>query len=439
MAYCETPTPLLQRISSMLIEFSVSNFKSFRDRQTLSMVASPRLGKRENVISPKVKGEKLPNLLKVAAIYGPNASGKSSLLSAIDFVRDVATKAKHRPDKTLSAIHFRFDIDLEDKPSEFEYHFIQKGMRYQYLLSANCNRIVFEELTAFPNGKERLLFKRELINEKEVYEFGSSLEGGEQVHEAWRKITSPRSLYLAQAAQNSSEDMTQLKIPYSWFDASCLVIDQNSLQAWSRASRKILALLPNTTADLSSFLGDVDIPITSISITAKDGNDERMLSPTFSGVEEFEGFDNDTKTTLVHKSALGEADFDFAEESEGTRNLIGFWLPWYTLGLRGNDEDDNLTLIIDELDSSLHPQIVANIVKRHIATSQRSQLIFTTHDTHLMNSKILRRDQFWITERDKNAATRLFSIHDFEGREGEDLERRYFSGRYRGLPLTKDV
>lgn len=422
----------------MLIEFSVSNFKSFRTRQTLSMVASPRLGKRENVISPDVEGEKLPKLLKVAAIYGPNASGKSSLLSAIDFVRDVATKALHRPDKTLTASPFRFDANLEDEPSNFEYHFIQKGMRYQYLVSATQNRIVFEELTAFPSGKERLLFKRSLIDSKEVYEFGTTLEGGEQVHEAWRKITSPRSLYLAQAAQNSSEDMMQLKIPFSWFDHSCLVIDQNSLSGWSRASRKVLAAMPDTAADLSSFLGDVDIPIESIYITAKDGSFEESLGEAFQGLEDFNSFDNDTKTTLIHKSALGDANFDFSEESEGTKNLIGFWLPWFTLGLR-NNKDDNLTLIIDELDSSLHPKIVANIVKRHIATTLRSQLIFTTHDTHLMNSKILRRDQFWITERDKNAATRLFSVHDFEGREGEDLERRYFAGRYRGLPLTKDV
>jgi AAA15 family ATPase/GTPase len=423
----------------MLIEFSVSNFKSFRDRQTLSMVASPRLGKRENVISPRVKGEKLPNLLKVAAIYGPNASGKSSLLSAIDFVRDVVAKAQHRPDKRLSASHFRFDLDLEKKPSNFEYHFIQKGMRYQYVLSANHSRIIFEELTAFPSGKERLLFKREFINDKEVYEFGDTLEGGAQVHEAWRKITSPKSLYLAQAAQNSSEDMTQLKIPFSWFDDSCLVIDQNSLQAWSRASRKVLAVVPSTAANLSSFLADVDIPIESISITAADETYQGLLDKTFKGVEDFDAFEKDTKTTLTHKSALGEADFDFSEESEGTRNLIGFWLPWQTLAMKGKLEDDNLTLIIDELDSSLHPQIVANIIKRHIASTHQSQLIFTTHDTHLMNSKILRRDQFWITERDKNAATRLFSIHDFQGREGEDLERRYFAGRYRGLPLTKDV
>jgi AAA15 family ATPase/GTPase len=94
-------------------------------------------------------------------------------------------------------------------------------------------------------------------------------------------------------------------------------------------------------------------------------------------------------------------------------------------------------LWVDELDSSLHPELVAQLVRQLIATDNGAQLIFTTHDTHLMNAKLLRRDQFWITERDINGATRLNSIHDFEGREGEDIEKRYFEGRYRGLPIIK--
>ncbi|MNF86049.1 hypothetical protein D3C84_684720 [compost metagenome] len=94
-------------------------------------------------------------------------------------------------------------------------------------------------------------------------------------------------------------------------------------------------------------------------------------------------------------------------------------------------------LCVDELNSSLHPDIVADLIGKHLDSGLDTQLIFTTHDTHLMNEKILRRDQFWITERDVNGATCLFSIHDFEGRESEDVEKRYFEGRYRGLPLIR--
>ena len=100
-----------------------------------------------------------------------------------------------------------------------------------------------------------------------------------------------------------------------------------------------------------------------------------------------------------------------------------------------NEKYGSRTLVVDELDSSLHPEIVAALVKKHIQCSTHSQLIFTTHDTHLMDTKLLRRDQFWLTERDTNGATSLRSIHDFEGRQSEDLEKRYYEGRYRSLPI----
>ncbi len=95
------------------------------------------------------------------------------------------------------------------------------------------------------------------------------------------------------------------------------------------------------------------------------------------------------------------------------------------------------TLAVDELDSSLHPEIVSAIVEKLLKLESPAQLIFTTHDTHLMNTRLLRRDQFWLTERDKNGAKALRSIHDFDGRESEDIEKRYFAGRYRSLPVLR--
>ncbi len=140
------------------------------------------------------------------------------------------------------------------------------------------------------------------------------------------------------------------------------------------------------------------------------------------------------KPNLDHKTALGEVDLGYEDESEGTKNLIGFWLPW---SIKGPSTGPVCLLVVDELDSSLHPKIVATLIEKPINSSVPSPLIFTTHDTHLMDTKLLRRDQFWITERDMNGATQLRSIHDFEGRESEDIEKRYYEGRYRGLPFVK--
>jgi AAA15 family ATPase/GTPase len=94
-------------------------------------------------------------------------------------------------------------------------------------------------------------------------------------------------------------------------------------------------------------------------------------------------------------------------------------------------------LVVDELDSSLHPKLVEALVEKHLESGLDSQLIFTTHDTHLMDSKLLRRDQIWMTERDAAGSTQLRSVHDFVGREGEDIEKRYYEGRYRSLPIVK--
>lgn len=95
----------------------------------------------------------------------------------------------------------------------------------------------------------------------------------------------------------------------------------------------------------------------------------------------------------------------------------------------------NKILVVDELDSSLHPKIVELLIEKHCDSENVSQLIFTSHNTHLMDSKLMRRDQIWLTERDVNGATQLRSVHDFEGREGEDIEKRYYAGRYRALPI----
>ncbi|WP_236189722.1 AAA family ATPase [Pseudomonas pharyngis] len=419
----------------MLIEFSVSNYRSFREKQTLSMVATPRLSKKRNVFKPFVDGEKLPNLLKVAAIYGPNASGKSSLIQALGVVTELLSITPTADNKGLPVKAFRFDPELADLPSNFEYNFIKNGLRYQFILGVTEKRIVEERLTSYPKGKESLLYSRELTSKGERYIFGEGLEGGKEVHEAWRRLTSPKALFIAQSVANSSEELRQLREPFEWFKTTLWSIEQDSMLRWSTASIRILKKVPRFTEHLEQFLRDVDIPVSNIEFEDSVAETALMKASEALSAENVFGGDQNDKTTLTHTTLLGSAEFDFSEESGGTKNLIGFWLPWTTMNFRSDSEGG--ILAVDELDSSLHPEIVADLIEKHLDRKIDSQLIFTTHDTHLMNAKVLRRDQFWITERDENGATKLFSIHDFEGREGEDVEKRYFEGRYRGLPLIR--
>ncbi len=423
----------------MLIEFSVANFRSFRERQTLSMVAAPRLRKRENVFKPESKGEKFPDLLKVAVIYGPNASGKSNLLKVLDVVSSMALREPSTRNIPLPIAPFRFDTVLADQPSVFELNFIHAGMRYQFTLSATSERIVGEKLLVYPKGQESLLYERLHLAKGESYEFGALLKDSlsAELLDAWQKLTPPKLLFIAQAMANSNEALTPLKVPFEWLSKSSFSL-LNGMDDMADLAQEIAAEDEFGAKAIAAFLRDVDVPISKMTVETLEL--PHVGSNALSKLLEKENKSINAaptvkkRTVLTHKTALGDADLSYEDESEGTKNLIGFWLPWVT---KNPSYGVERLLIVDELDSSLHPKIVAALVEKHINSTAPSQLIFTTHDTHLMDAKLLRRDQFWITERDMNGATQLRSIHDFEGRESEDIEKRYYEGRYRGLPFVK--
>jgi AAA domain, putative AbiEii toxin, Type IV TA system len=411
----------------MLIEFSVSNFRSFRERQTLSMVAAPRLRKRENTLPAPTRTETFPDLLRVAAIYGPNAAGKSNFVQALDAVRLIARNEPSALPARLLVWPFRFDTALRDAPSRFEIHFIEEGLRYSMEVAATAQRIVEERLTVYPRGKAQLLYERQRTGETETYKFGDELEGGSDLHETWRKSTAPDVLFLSRAVANSNEELGQLRHPLRWLTRTLHVI-LGGLTGWQDSVQSLLAEHPSMTDEVVELLKDVDVPVSRIRSELLETADTNSLG--------FGTTEPRRRTTLTHQTALGMAEFDLSEESEGTKNLIGFWLPW---GLFQDAPASSATdvMIVDEFDSSLHPSIVASLVKRHISSKLAKQLIFTTHDTHLMDAKLLRRDQIWMVERDANGATQLFSIHDVKGRGEEDIEKRYFEGRYRGLPVLR--
>lgn len=385
----------------MLIEFSVSNFRSFRERQTLSMVAAPGLGKEGNVFAPPVDGEEMPDLLKVAAVYGPNASGKSNLLRALEALSTIAgLEPKARP-QPLPVTPFRFDAGLMNQPSTFEVHFIENRMRYAFRLSASAERIIEERLAAFPGGKEALLYHRRRDN----YEFGAALEGEPALHQTWSQATNSQVLFLSRAIAHSNDSLQQLRHPHRWLTSKVQVITGN-LSTFLNEMQWELALGTEFDHGALALLRDNDMPVTAIQSDLEIPDDD-----------DSDGDDGLVhRTIFVHKTALGEAQFNLREESQGTQCLLALALPWE----RSHLGTTNI-LAIDEFDSSLHPDIVATLVRKHIESDTAGQLLFTTHDTHLMTTKLLRRDQFWLTERDANGATQLRSIHDFEGSEDEDM------------------
>jgi AAA15 family ATPase/GTPase len=422
---------------SMLIEFSVSNFRSIREKQTLLMTAAPRLGKKENTFKPSVNKEKLPDLLKVAAIYGGNASGKTTLIVALGMIQKLATRNPDPTNNELPIRAFRFDPELLNKPSIFDIHFIAARTRYQFTLAVNSNRIIEETLVSYPGGKEELLYSRKYDNDRELYEFGDLFQGDKTVRTAWRNLTSPQSLFISQAVANSSEELKQLRIPHAWLTNGLLILDDGPRQLFALAGEMPFGTFQkNFSEEISKFLRDVDVPVTEIIWEKNSDSNKGLESASEKALRSANS--KSWKTTLTHKTDLGSATFDLSEESSGTRNLIGFWFPSMMLTRfdgKFKDLDSHGVVAVDELDSSLHPEVVERIVEMHIKSGANTQLIFTTHDTHLMKTGLLRRDQLWLTDRNRNGATKLTSVHSFKGRESEDVEKRYFEGRYNGLPF----
>ncbi|CAN7246499.1 ATP-binding protein [Variovorax sp. LjRoot175] len=425
----------------MLIEFSVANFRSFRERQTLSMVAAPRLKKGDNVFVAALEGERI-ELLKAAVVYGPNASGKSNLLRALAVLSRLANRAPSAHSYPLPVDPFLFDRSLKDAPSVFEISFVGRDkVRYEFGLSATRSRVISEKLVYYPRGKEKLLYARTHVDEVDQYELGEALEGTPEIFSTWKKITSPQVLFLSQVVANSSEEFVQLRHPHFWL-TKCLYSLLDGMEGLVRSTRNLVATGTGHEDDVAQFLQDVDVPVTKIAVETIEmsllgadviatGNSDEDL-PLLEAKRQ-----KRTRMLLTHTTDLGEGVLALEDESEGTKNLIGFWLPW-TLRAIDHDNFKPRVMVVDELDSSLHPKIVESLVRMHLQSDVPSQLIFTTHDTHLMDAKLLRRDQFWVTERDANGATQLRSIHDFEGRASEDIEKRYYEGRYRGLPFVKN-
>lgn len=423
----------------MLIDFSIENFKSFREKQTFSMEAAPYLQTKSNVISIKIHGQKKPlKLLRAAAIYGPNASGKSNLVDALHILNTFVNNDLGASSGSLPVSCFRFDPELVNKPSRFEISFISEGKIYKYELSATSERIHHEALYDASSGKALPIYIRTLNNGSEEYAF-PALDADETLRNAWVNLTNPRQTFIGQAAINSKESLLQLKIPSNWLQTNLRKVPKDLSNFIS-----LLQLMHNEAPNLEMsnqlalFLSELDIPISEVdfnstSLPPASTVYDALLEDNVTEEEKnkkIRAMFNKSKVTLKHQTSLGEASFSFNEESEGTKNLAGFHLLWTML----INNTAFKSVAFDELDSSLHPKILEKLIKQFIAKECTAQLIFTTHNTHLMDSKLLRRDQFWITERDNNGATRLNSIYDYEGRESEDVEKRYFEGRYRGLP-----
>lgn len=421
----------------MLIEFSVTNYQSFFERQTLNMVASSYFKELEslNTFVPD-QNNILPRLLRSTVLYGPNASGKSTLIQALQFVKGqvLNSQKESQAGDEIEVRPFKLTAESRAADSEFEVTFVEQGVRYEYGFSCNRERFTEEWLIAYPLGRAQKWFHRVFDPEVETdaYKFSSTFLGGRQ-RRSWAAQTRPNALFFSTAIQLNNE---QLKPAFDWFKSRLRVIDSDHRLVPSftlhrcaeDAGRSRIVEFMNS-ADLS--IADIQVKTTSFedlipndmlasirAMLVKDMAGQKLVEPLF-----------------FHKDVNTQEPVEFAnsEESDGTRALFAFAGPWLDV------IENERVLVVDELDTSLHPLLVHDLVKRLHHAGTCAQLIFTTHDTTLLSQKLLRRDQVWFMEKNTKSATRLYPLSDFSPRDSEAVERGYLNGRYGGIPFLKDL
>ncbi|MBI5604799.1 MAG: ATP-binding protein [Deltaproteobacteria bacterium] len=422
----------------MFIEFNVTNFRSIKETLTLSMAASKyyRGLEETNCLESGITG--LPKLLRSGVIYGPNAGGKSNLFKAMQFMQAfVLTSHALQEGKMISVAPFALTAETREDPCEFEIFFIQDQVRYQYGLALNTARVVKEWLLAYPEGKAQRWFERsyDKKTDKENWYFGSKFTGRKQL---WQEATRKNALFLSTAIQLNNE---QLKPIFNWFQQKLSVVlpgETINLQftidkCGSDEGRNRIMEFMNS-ADISIY--GIDIELKKIPIPSgilPEGIPQEVKEKIVRDLQEkgvplvrFQHRDNNNQPVFFHIS----------EESDGTQKLFAFSGPWLDVLERGR------ILFVDELDTSLHPLLIRFLVENFHskkANKNNAQLVFSTHDTSILDTDLFRRDQIWFVEKDHENATKLTSLSDFSPRKGEAIEKGYLKGRYGALPAIKDL
>ena len=444
----------------MLIQFSVANYRSFKDEVTFSMLASSLKAKH-----PELNKKNLfaahggVNLLTSAAIYGANASGKSNLIAAMSFMRHfVIHSANVKEEGDAEGIEvepFRLSTETDTEPSFFEVVFIAKEQRYRYGFEVTAERVEAEWLYVAPKARESKLFERE----------GDKITLGEKFKSEGRDLaerTRPIALFLSVCAQFKGKIAEEV---LDWFRSlgitTGLMDRDNSMRRFTErmfrdkdSAKAIETLL--TQLDLGIEAIQVEkmiIPTPNLQPLPDDApeelrrlhNEARKLEVALESVHEalgeiadFSSGEREVMRTVHRKVGDGDQSnmeelFDLDEhESEGTKKLFSLSGPLVDTLKRGD------VLIIDELDARLHPLLTKEIVSLFndpVRNSKHAQLVFATQDTNLLDNHVLRRDQIWFVEKDRQGASYLYSLAEFKVRNDATYEKDYILGRYGAIPF----
>ncbi|HFU75122.1 MAG TPA: ATP-binding protein [Arcobacter sp.] len=417
---------------TMLVNFRIENFKSFKDYTEFSMEAT----KLKNLVKTNVFEINNISLLKSAVIYGANASGKSNLINAMKAMKNVVkTSTDIAKSRKYPQQSFLLNAETENKPNIFEIEFIIDETIYRYGFSIYAKGLIEKEWLNQKKLTPRSQWIELFDRKKQSINIGRNFSEGKQLEEKTRD----NALFLSVVAQFNGEK--SLKI-LNWFSELDILSNIDSKE-FEHISFKMLEDI-NFKERIKSFIKSADIGIQDINHKKLKFEDLEFETEDLNILPEFilDELKNNGLSTIETSHFQYDKDNMFKEvkkfplnfESVGTQRLLALSAPIIRTLHKGG------TLIIDELDNSLHTDLVEAIVKLFNSNESNpncAQLIFTTHDTNLLNQELLRRDQIWFTQKDVYGASELYSLVEYgKGSMRNDLalEKNYLEGKFGGKP-----
>ncbi len=433
----------------MLINFTVENWMSFRDRTNFSMIASKE--QQHGVRLAKLSKYRM-RALPTAVIYGGNASGKTNFFKAIAFAKQFITRGSQQ-DAVITVEPFELDHTFREKPSRFSFEILVNDDVYELSFTLTATKVIEEKLTRILSTSERVLYHRisgdtdpklhpTIRNQRLKFAF----EG-----------TRDNQLFLTNSV---SQKLDAFKNVYDWFTTTLVLVAPdsrfNSFEQFISESSPLYdrmnAILPNLDTGISRLGGEeISLDLLQLPEALKQDLKEKVINGMTIKIN-----DKDEKILVSRKDGKlivkklytyhldrnGEkVRFEMKQESDGSKRIIDI-LPAF---LELMDKQTSKVYIIDEIDRSLHTLLTQQLITIFLescSNTSRKQLLFTTHDLMLMNQSLFRRDEIWITERKKDGASELISLAEYNDiRNDKDIRRSYLQGRMGGIPniIIKDL
>lgn len=434
----------------MLLKFYCSNFKSLKDEIAFSMFAGSYKRHENHLVNWNEQ-----QILRSSAIYGTNGSGKTNIFLALKYVQKLIIKGTRDIEENLNVPVFKLS-ECKHLPTTFEIDFLIQSKRFNYVLKIQENIIVQEELYEFGKDKKIIIFKRSYKGNKTKLTILPN-------RNKTQKEKLREEIYAEELRENQSffyeginKKIKEFSLPHSWFKtllrfvsfddnqpglASTFLEDNEFLSA----SRKFIQQAKVGITDFKLVDYSLD-ELKSLGFELPTRIEEDLIQRDNLGIEF--SFDGDlyssfrkndqlrfVKISTIHKNKDGkEVEFKFAEESKGIQRLFQL-LPAIYRSIHKRE-----VFIIDEIETSFHPALIKEIIELYLESKPEDsgQLIFTTHESYLLDLNIFRQDEIWFCEKDSEGATKLYSLSEFKPRFDKDIRKGYFEGQFGYIPFLGD-